>query len=88
MVTPEMTFSTTVLAVLGGLAALLWGCVWLLATQDGLVSTRRLRGWLSRSWIAVLALLAAIRQPELRDEAYDDEVIDEEWAIRNTQEEQ
>jgi hypothetical protein len=76
----KMTVETIWLAVL---AAFLWGCVWWLATRDGLLSTRRLRRRLSRScsWITVkvLALLAATRQPELRDKAYD-EVIDEDWA--------
>jgi hypothetical protein len=62
-----MTFETIWLAVL---AALLWGCIWWLATDNRLLPDRWLRGL--RSWIS----------QRLRDEAYDDEVIDEDWALR------
>jgi hypothetical protein len=65
--TLKMTFETIWLAVL---AAFLWGCVWWLATDNGLLPDRWLRGL--HSWIG----------QRLKDEAYDDDVIDEDWALR------
>jgi hypothetical protein len=61
-----MTFETISLAVL---AVFLWGGVLWLATDNALLPNRWLRSL--RSWIG----------QRLRDEAYDDEVIDEDWAL-------